>query len=72
MSGSASFFFFFFFFLGGGRGVSVVINNKRRSVPSLLLRPPRWPSGKACASRAEGPGFESRLRRDFPGVESYQ
>ena len=33
---------------------------------------PRWPSGKASASRAEGPGFESRLRRDFFGVESYQ
>ena len=27
---------------------------------------------KASASRAEGPGFESRLRRDFFGVESYQ
>ena len=27
---------------------------------------------KASASRAEGPGFESRLRRDFYGVESYQ
>ena len=27
---------------------------------------------KAAASRAEGPGFESRLRRDFFGVESYQ
>ena len=26
---------------------------------------PRWPSGKASASRAEDPGFESRLRRDF-------
>ena len=34
--------------------------------------PPRWPSGKASASRAEGPGFESRLRRDFFGVESYR
>ena len=34
--------------------------------------PPRWPSGKASASRAEGPGFESRLSRDFFGVESYQ
>ena len=33
---------------------------------------PRWPSGKASASRAEDPGFESRLRRDFFGVESYQ
>ena len=27
---------------------------------------------KAPASRAEDPGFESRLRRDFFGVESYQ
>ena len=34
--------------------------------------PPRWPSGKAFASRAEDPGFESRLSRDFFGVESYQ
>ena len=31
-----------------------------------------WPSGKASASRAEDPGFESRLRRDFFGIESYQ
>ena len=27
---------------------------------------------KASASRAEGPGFESRWRRDFFGVQSYQ
>ena len=27
---------------------------------------------KASASRAEDPGFESRLRQDFFGVESYQ
>ena len=27
---------------------------------------------KASASRAEGPRFESRLRRDFFGVESFQ
>ena len=27
---------------------------------------------KASASRAEDPGFESRLRRNFFGVESYQ
>ena len=27
---------------------------------------------KASASRAEDPGFESRVRRDFSGVESYQ
>ena len=36
-----------------------------------ILWPPRWPSGKASASRAEGPGFKSRLYRDFFGVESY-
>ena len=29
--------------------------------------PPRWPSGKASASRAEETGFESRLRLDFLG-----
>ena len=39
---------------------------------SSIPQPPRWPSGKASASRAEDPGFESRLRRDFSGVESYQ
>ena len=27
---------------------------------------------KVSASRAKDPGFESRLRRDFFGVESYQ
>ena len=27
---------------------------------------------KVSASRVEDPGLESRLRRDFPGVESYQ
>ena len=27
---------------------------------------------KASASRPEDPGFESRLRRDFFGIESYQ
>ena len=27
---------------------------------------------KASASRAEGPRFDSRLRSDFSGVESYQ
>ena len=42
------------------------------SLPFSLLRPPRWPSGKASTSRAEGPGFESRLRQDFFRVESYQ
>ena len=30
-------------------------------------RPPRWPSGKASASRAEDPGFESRCAGIFSG-----
>ena len=52
-------------------------DNKTESCNLRLLTisslwPPRWPSGKVSASRAEGPGFESRLRRDFFGVESYQ
>ena len=34
--------------------------------------PLRWPCGEASASRAEDPGFESRLRWDFFGVKSYQ
>ena len=47
---------------------------------SFSLLPP-WPSGKdrfvglmvkVSASRAEDPEFESCLRRDFSGVESYQ
>ena len=40
-----------------------------------LLCPPNRLAGlvaKASTSRADGPGFESRLRRDFSGVESYQ
>ena len=32
-----------------------------------IVRPPRWPSGKASALRSEDPGFESRLHRDFSG-----
>ena len=44
------------------------------SLLHLLLPhiPPPWHSGKASASRAEDPGFESRLRRDFSEVKSYQ
>ena len=37
-----------------------------RSVPGT--RPPRWPSGKASASRAADTGFDSRLCRDFSGL----
>ena len=44
--------------------------DKRSS--SLSIRPSRCPSGKTSSSRAEDPRFESRLRRDFVGVESYQ
>ena len=33
--------------------------------------PPRWPSGKASASRAEDPGFESRLRLNFVSRSSH-
>ena len=40
--------------------------------PLYQKRPPRWPSGKASASRAEDPGFESHLSQDFFGVKSYQ
>ena len=38
-------------------------------LPSDLKYPKLF---KASTSRAEDPGFESRLRRDFFGVESYQ
>ena len=38
----------------------------------VFVWPPHWPSDKVSASRAEDPGFESRLRWDFLGVESYQ
>ena len=37
------------------------------SVVNPAHGPPRWPSGKASAPRAEDPGFESRLRREFRG-----
>ena len=46
---------------------------------SLKTQPPLWPRDnlvglivKASASRVEDPGFESRLPRDFAGVESYR
>ena len=48
---------------------------------STAFKMDRWPLAtdclaglvvKASALRAEDPGFESRLRRDFFGVESYQ
>ena len=50
----------------------IIINIITTIIFFLWYQPPRWPSGKASASRAEDPGFESRLRRDVFGVESYQ
>ena len=47
-------------------------NRKRRPAALFLLDRLVGQLVKASASRAEGPGFESRLRRDFFGVESYQ
>ena len=52
--------------------VTVVSDVRVSTFALLACQPPRWPSGEASASRAEDPGFESRLRRDFFGVESYQ
>ena len=48
----------------GSLKISVVLSTARSS-KTPDVGPPRWPSGKASASRAEGPGFESRLSRDF-------
>ena len=48
------------------------LKKKKKSPNKQTTKPPCWPSGKASAPRAEDPGFESRLRRDFYGVESYQ
>ena len=60
--------------LPGAWGDRVSDRSCRTSVNTLCLwgGPPRWPSGKVSASRAKDPGFESCLRQDFFGVESYQ
>ena len=42
-------------------------SNHQHHADTVFTLPPRWPSGKASASRAEDPGFESRLRWDFSG-----
>ena len=49
-------------------------DNDPRSPLSCLVFPDRLVGlvGKASASRAEDPEFESRLQWDFSGVESYQ
>ena len=56
--------------------ICLLLTRYNWTIPCLFVTatdwPPRWPSGKASASRAEDPGFEFRLRRDFFGVESYQ
>ena len=57
---------------GGGGNDDDNDDSKVSLCRGFTSRPPRWPSGKASASRAKDPGFESRLRRDFFGVESYQ
>ena len=55
-------------------GADSVYNYLSRSVPEIHYIIDRLVGlvVKASASRAEGPGFESRLRQDFFGVESYQ
>ena len=50
--------------------MTIRLHKRAFYLQSYMNRPPRWPSGKAFASRAEDPGFESG--RDFFGVESYQ
>ena len=50
---------------------STLMSDAPAKISAQLDRWPRWPSGKASASRAEDPGFESRLRQDFFGVKSY-
>ena len=55
--------------------VLVTVGNELKVGTSLAALPGNRLVGlvvKASASRAEGPGFESRLCRDFFGVESYQ
>ena len=37
------------------------------TIITIIIRPPRWTSGKASDLRAEDPGFESRLCQDFFG-----
>ena len=49
--------------LRDGGGAHVRLSERDRLVGLVV---------KTSASRAEDPGFESRLRRDFSGVESYQ
>ena len=46
-------------------GESVGRNDDDNDGDGCSVKPPRWPSGKVSASRAEDPGFESRLQRDF-------
>ena len=45
---------------------------QNRRLSSVVSWAPCFVLLTQCASRAEGPGFESRLRRDFFGVELYQ
>ena len=66
-----------------GDASPTVVHRGERSLPPLPLELAMSPHSspvnrlvglvvKASASRVEGPGFESRLRRDFFRVDSYQ
>ena len=56
------------YFISGGLLTYQTSSLETSHRPLLVLQPPRWPSGKASASRAEDHGFESRLPQDFFGV----
>ena len=58
---------------GGGEGRDNLYNPQRSLSPTLLSAYRLVGLVvKASSSRAGDPGFESRLCREFPGVESYQ
>ena len=51
--------------LRNARGSPPGVTNQGRQLVICILM-------EAGTAQSEGPGFESRLRRDFFGVESYQ
>ena len=53
---------------------AAILTQKLHTIIKCAISPDRLVGlvVKASASRAEDPGFESHLRRDFFGVESYQ
>ena len=50
---------------GGSRGGVEKEEEEEEQQQTAAPEPPRWPSGKASASRAEDPGFESPLATGF-------